>query len=131
MCSRLRLIVLDAVQALGSLEAPKIESVPVRSSSVVSDSLWVGSLSLVPPAVPCLVLCLVAQSCSTFCSPTDCSQPGSSVHGDSPGKHTGLGCHSLLQGIFPTQRSNLGGWIEPRSPAFQANSLPSEHQGSP
>ena len=36
----------------------------------------------------------------------DCSLPGSSVHGDSPGKNTGVGCHSLLQGIFPTQGSN-------------------------
>ena len=26
---------------------------------------------------------------------------------DSPGKNTGVGCHALLQGIFPTQRSNL------------------------
>ena len=26
----------------------------------------------------------------------------------SPGKNTGVGCHSLLQGIFPTQRSNQG-----------------------
>ena len=25
---------------------------------------------------------------------------------DSPGKNTGDGCHALLQGIFPTQRSN-------------------------
>ena len=32
----------------------------------------------------------------------------SSVHGVSPGKNTGVGCHSLLQGIFPTQGSNLG-----------------------
>ena len=37
----------------------------------------------------------------------DCSLPGSSVHGDSPGKNTGVGCHSLLQGIFPTQGLNL------------------------
>ena len=36
----------------------------------------------------------------------DCSPPGSSVHGDSPGKNTGVGCHTLLQGIFPTQGSN-------------------------
>ena len=28
--------------------------------------------------------------------------------GDSPGKNTGVGCHSLLQGIFPTQGSNPG-----------------------
>ena len=27
---------------------------------------------------------------------------------DSPGKNTGLGSHSLLQGIFPTQGLNLG-----------------------
>ena len=39
----------------------------------------------------------------------DCSSvPGSPVHGDSPGKNTGVVCHSLLQGIFPTQGSNLG-----------------------
>ena len=38
----------------------------------------------------------------------NCSPPGSSDHGDSPGKNTGVGCHSLLQGIFPTQGSNLG-----------------------
>ena len=30
----------------------------------------------------------------------------SSVHGDSPGKNTGVGCHALLQGIFLTQGSN-------------------------
>ena len=28
------------------------------------------------------------------------SLPGSSVHGDSPGKNTGVGCLALLQGIF-------------------------------
>ena len=30
------------------------------------------------------------------------------VHGDSSGKDTGVGCHALLQGIFPTQGSNPG-----------------------
>ena len=35
-------------------------------------------------------------------------------------KNTAVGCHSLLQGIFPT-------WgIKPRSPALQVNSLPRE-----
>ena len=29
----------------------------------------------------------------------DCSPPGSSVHGDSPGKNTGVGCHFRLQYI--------------------------------
>ena len=54
------------------------------------------------------VLCLVAQSCPTLCDPKDCSPPGSSVHGDSPGKNTEMGCHALFQGIFPTQGSNPG-----------------------
>ena len=36
----------------------------------------------------------------------DYSPPGSSVHGDYPGKNTGVGCHALLQGIFPTQGLN-------------------------
>ena len=36
------------------------------------------------------------------------SSPGSSVRREecSPGKNTGVGCHALLQGIFPTQGSN-------------------------
>ena len=53
-------------------------------------------------------LCLVAQSCPTLCDPTDCCPPGSSVHGDSPGKNTEVGCHALLQGIFSTQGLNPG-----------------------
>ena len=54
------------------------------------------------------MLFLVAQSCLTLCGPIDCSPPGSSVHGDSSGKNTEVGCHSLLQGIFLTPGSNPG-----------------------
>ena len=54
----------------------------------------------------CAVLCLVVQLFLTLCNPMDCSPPGSSVHGDSPGKNTEVGFHALLQGIFPTQGSN-------------------------
>ena len=54
------------------------------------------------------VLCLLAQSCLTLCDSMDHSPPGFSVHGDAPGKNTGVGCHPLLQGIFPTQRLNPG-----------------------
>ena len=71
-------------------------------------------------------VCLVAQSCPTLCNPTNCSPPGSSVHVDSPGKFlAGVSCHALLQRNLP----NPG--IEPRAPAFQADSLPSEPPGKP
>ena len=56
----------------------------------------------------CAVLCLVTPSCLTLCDPKDCSLPGSSVHGDFPGQNTGVVCHVLLQGIFPTQGENPG-----------------------
>ena len=66
------------------------------------------------------VLCLVAQSCLTLCDPIDCSPLGSSVHQDSPGKNTGVGCHVLLRGSS-----------QPRSPTLQMESLPSESPGKP
>ena len=51
---------------------------------------------------------VLSQSCLTLCDPMDCSLPGSSVHGYSPGKNAGLGCHALFQGTFPTQGLNPG-----------------------
>ena len=70
----------------------------------------VSSLPLVPPGKPIVdSMCLVTQSCLTLCDPMDCSPPGSFVHGDSPGKNTGVGCHTLIQGIFPTQVSSIAG----------------------
>ena len=50
-----------------------------ESCSVISDSVT-------PQTVACWALC----------------------SWNSPGKDTGVGCHSLLQGIFPTQGSNPG-----------------------
>ena len=44
---------------------------------------------------------------------------------DSPGKNTGVGCHFLLQGIFPTQGSNPG------LPHCGQTLYPLSHQGSP
>ena len=52
-------------------------------------------------------LCLVTQLCPTLCDSMDCSPQGSSVHGDSTGKNTGVGCHAL-HGIFQIQGSNPG-----------------------
>ena len=67
--------------------------------------------------------CFVTQSCLTLCNPMDCSPPGSSVHGDSPGKYSRMYCHALLQGIFPTQG------LKPGLPEF--DSLPSEPPKKP
>ena len=84
-------------------------------------------------------VCSVAQSCPALCDPTDCSLPCSSVHGIFPGKNTGVGCHSLLLGIFPTQGTNPGlhcRWIlyqlsHKGSPVeLQADSLPDKPKES-
>ena len=80
----------------------------------VSVHVWVHAKSL--------------QSCPTLCNPMDCSLPDSSVHADSPGKNTGVGCHALLQGIFPSQGLNP-------SPLhllhWQVDSLPAEPPEKP
>ena len=60
-----------------------------------------------------------------FATSLDCSPPGSSVHGYSPSKSTGVGCHGLLQGIFPTQGSNQ------RLPQCRKTLNCLSHQGSP
>ena len=51
---------------------------------------------------------------SDLCNPMDCNPPGSSVYGDTSAKNIGVGCHALLQGIFPTQGSNssLLHWVD-------------------
>ena len=58
-------------------------------------------------------------------APWTFSLPGSSIHGDSPGKNTGLGCHTLRQGIVPTQGSN------PDLPHYRQILYHLSHQGSP
>ena len=70
----------------------------------------------------CWYMVCVLKS-STLCDTMDCSSPGSSAYGDSPGKNTGVGCPP--PGDLPTPV------IEPRSPALQVDSLPLSHQGSP
>ena len=68
---------------------------------------------------------LAAQLCLTLFNPMDCSPSGSSLHGDSPGKNAGVGCHALLQGIFPTQGPNPG-LLHCRLTVYRLS-----HQGSP
>ena len=65
------------------------------------------------------VLCLVTQSSSTLCAPRLLWLWGF------PGKSAGVGCHFLLQGIFPTQGSNLR-LLHCRQMLYHPS-----HQGSP
>ena len=60
------------------------------------------------PAFPHWKWKWVTQSCPTLCDPMDCSLPRLLHPWNFPGKSPGVGCHFLLQGIFPTQGSNLG-----------------------
>ena len=55
----------------------------------------------------------------------DYSPPGSSVRGILQGNNTRVGCHSFLQGIFPTQGSN------PCFLRWQVGSLTAEPPGKP
>ena len=50
----------------------------------------------------------VSESCPTLCDPRDSSPPRLLCPWNSPGKNTGVGSHSLLQEIFPTEGLNPG-----------------------
>ena len=66
---------------------------------------------------PRAVLWLVAQSRLTLCDSMDCSLPGSSVRGDSPGKNT-----RVWPGPPPGDLPNPG--LKPRSPTLRVASEP-------
>ena len=72
-------------------------SLPLSDLYLLSKSFYFGLVNKYHFADSKIDLCL-----------TEMLQPGFSVHGDSPGKNTGVGCHALHQGIFPTQGSNSG-----------------------
>ena len=72
------------------------------------------------PTVECA--CSVTQLCLTFCDAMAYRPLGSSVHGIFRQEY-GVGCHFLLQRIFPTQRLNL------HLLHWQVNSLLLSHLG--
>ena len=95
--------------------------------------LWIRCHQMPSPTVPsdwrhlltpylghCSFCVLSHSVVSSSFDPMDCSPLGSFVHRDSPEepKNTGVSCHALLQGIFPTQ------WSNPHLLHWQANSLP-------
>ena len=62
----------------------------------MAESIW-------PVLCACMLGCFImSDSLSSY----GLQPSGSSIHGDSPGKNTGVGCNALLQGIFPTQGLN-------------------------
>ena len=69
------------------------------------------------------ILCLITQLCLILFDPMDCSLSGSSVHGDSLGKNTGMGC--------PPPRDLPNQVIKSRSPTLQVDSLHSEPPRKP
>ena len=76
---------------------PEINS-KLASSHILYDQIYVWKKSV-----------LVTQSCLTLYDPMDHSPPGSSLcPWNSPGKNTGVSCHSLFQGIFLNWELNLG-----------------------
>ena len=75
-------------------------------------------VALVVHLLSCVPLFHDSMDCSPLLSTLFCPW-------NSPGKDTGVGCHSLLQGTFPTQGSN------PDLLHWQADSLPLSYQGSP
>ena len=82
-------------------EQPLADSV-INSSHHILDSLLIRERK-----TGVAQLCVfVVQLYPALCDPMDHSPPGSSVHGDSPGNNTAVGCHSLLQGVFLTQGLN-------------------------
>ena len=74
-----------------------------------------------------LIPCVCAQSRPTL-RPSGLKPARLLCPWDAPGKTTGVGCHFLLQGIFPTHGSNpcLLSFLN-----WQADSLPQSHLGGP
>ena len=114
---------LETLQPCEAAQVPMYVRLPSQLQSGLVTSALAAGTCLHIGLDDISSMCLVAQSCLTLCDPMDCSPPGSSVHEESPGKNTGVGCHALLQGNLP----NPG--IEPRSPTLQVDSLLPEPPG--
>ena len=69
-----------------------------------------------------MLLCLATLLCPVFHDPMDCSPSRPLCPWDFPGRNTGVGSHSLLQGSLLTQGMLLH---------WQMGSLPLSHLGSP
>ena len=82
----------------GDLPNPGVEP---RSPVLQADPLLLSHQGSPTDTLCCVVLSRLAVSLSATPWTVVCQVPG-----DSPGKDAGVGCHTLLQGIFPTQGLN-------------------------
>ena len=94
------------MQVQGEENPQVVSSRPLRPPH-----LTLACLRLSPTA-----LSAVAQLCLSLCDPRDCDPPGSSVHWASPGKNTGVSCHTSSRASSqprnqrsPTQVSHTAG----------------------
>ena len=109
---------IQSVQSMGCKESDRTEWLSlhfIRLSYIILKFIYQNSYAAI--RIP---LCM--HACSVM---SDSLWP----HGlyspwNSPGQNTGVGSLSLLQGIFPTQGSNPGLWL-------QSDSLPAELPGKP
>ena len=83
---------------------PKCTRVPgaVCALSVDESSSPVTKIITTICVCVCVLVSVVSDSWQSH------GLPGFSVHGDSPGKNTGVNCYALLRGLFRIQESNPG-----------------------
>ena len=90
-------------------------------------AIFLPSFFFILSVPPCCMHAKLLESCLTLCSPTDCSPPGSSVHGILQAR--------ILEWVsisFSRGSSCSRGWTHcPMSPASASDSLPLSHLGSP
>ena len=80
---------------------------PPRSSQPQSDKCVCVCMCVCVCVCVCVCMCSVAQSCLTLRDAMDCNPPGSSVYGILQSRILEWVAVPSLQGIFPTQGSNL------------------------
>ena len=97
-----------------------------RPSDLVISQLATGHCPWPSSSLCCCCYCLVTKQVVSDSSATPWTEvcQASLSMGFPTGKRTGVGCHFLLQGIYPTERLN------PCLQHWQVDSLPLSHLGS-
>ena len=95
------------LEYLSGLPFPSPGNLPNPEIEPRSPASQVDSLPAEPSGKP-QTLCTCAQLSPALCDPMDCSLTRLLCPWDFSSKSTGVGCHFLLQGIFPTRGSNPG-----------------------